>query len=79
MGLKNMQLTKTVTLRRKGQHPLKTDQTVSVGTRDKVRDILAKTTFPKAHLVSPVSGYKIDPSDYLDRHVKNGSVVEVVE
>jgi len=68
-----------VTLRRKGQHPLKTDQTVTVRGGEKVREILAKTTFPKAALVSPETGFKIDPSDFLYRHVKNGSVVEVVE
>ncbi len=74
-----MALPFNVTLRRKGQHPIKTDQTVTVGPKDKVREILAKTTFPKAELVSPVTGFKIAPSDYLHRHVKNGSVVEVVE
>jgi hypothetical protein len=73
------QLPKTITLRRKNQHPIKTDQTVTVGPKDKVREVLAKTTFPKAALVSPVSGFKISPSDYLYKHVENGSVVAVAE
>ena len=73
------QLPVNVTLRRKGQHPLKADQTVTARPKDKVREVLAKTTFPKAELVSPETGFKIAPSDFLYRHVKNGLVVEVVE
>jgi hypothetical protein len=68
-----------VTLHRKNQSPLKTFQTVTVKSKDKVREILAKTTFPKAALVSPETGFRIDPSDYLYRHVKNCDTVEVVE
>lgn len=73
------ELPKTVTLHRKSQPPLTANQTVTVEPNVKVREILAKTTFPSVALVSPESGYKIDPSDFLYRHVKHGGVVEVEE
>lgn len=73
------QLPKTVTLHRKNQPVHTSLQTVTVQPTDKVRQILAKTLFPEASLVSPESGYKIDPSDFLYRHVKHGGTVEVAE
>lgn len=73
------QLPKTITLKRSNQPPHTSLQTVTVRPDDKVRGILAKTLFPKAALVSPETGYKIDPSDFLYRHVKHGGTVEVAE
>ncbi len=73
------QLPKTITLKRKNQPAHTSLQTVTVQPTDKVRSVLAKTLFPEAALVSPETGYKIDPSDFLYRHVKHGSVVEVAE
>lgn len=73
------QLPKTITLRRKNQPAHISLQTVTIEPTDKVREVLAKTLFPKAALVSPMSGYTIDPSDFLHRHVKHGGVVEVEE
>lgn len=73
------QTPKTITLKRKNQPAHTSLQTVTVRPDDKVREILAKTLFPKAALVSPETGYKIDPSDFLYRHVKHGGTVEVEE
>ena len=71
---------KFVTLHRSDVEPLKQKQSVIVTEGKKVREIMKEVGAPEGYsLVSPKTRFKIAPSDFLDRHVEQHDVVQMVK
>lgn len=71
---------KYIMLHRADVEPLKQKQSFVVAEGQKVHEIMKAINAPEGYsLVSPATGWKIAPSDFLHRHVEQGSTVEMVK